>query len=167
NSRCYCYLSSPLRLLLAAPPAVFVRLTAPCFILSLPISLTTPKNSRAIPSTTGTRSPSTLPAWIIRRLPKANIARLANNLAPDAPAAPWPLSTSRSSTPSMRSSVNTGATPEFSLPLTHFQPPPQWDRRRTIRSFLFSHHRDRKSTRLNSSHDQISYAVFCLKKKKK
>src|SRR3982751_7006193 len=25
---------------------------------------------------------------------------------------------------------------------------------------------DRKSTRLNSSHDQISYAVFCLKKKK-
>src|SRR2546428_1917682 len=26
---------------------------------------------------------------------------------------------------------------------------------------------DRKSTRLNSSHDQISYAVFCLKKKKK
>src|SRR2546428_6111228 len=31
----------------------------------------------------------------------------------------------------------------------------------TIRSGL-----DRKSTRLNSSHDQISYAVFCLKKKK-
>ena len=27
--------------------------------------------------------------------------------------------------------------------------------------------KDRKSTRLNSSHDQISYAVFCLKKKKK
>src|SRR2546421_3321981 len=26
---------------------------------------------------------------------------------------------------------------------------------------------DRKSTRLNSSHDQISYAVFCLKKKMK
>src|SRR2546427_8283770 len=38
---------------------------------------------------------------------------------------------------------------------------------------LFSHiaklaeARDRKSTRLNSSHSQISYAVFCLKKKKK
>src|SRR5688572_31672413 len=31
-----------------------------------------------------------------------------------------------------------------------------------------SHRRgDRKSTRLNSSHSQISYAVFCLKKKKK
>src|SRR5690606_41937819 len=28
-------------------------------------------------------------------------------------------------------------------------------------------HRDRKSTRLNSSHVKISYAVFCLKKKKK
>src|SRR2546422_2241996 len=28
-------------------------------------------------------------------------------------------------------------------------------------------HRDRKSTRLNSSHGYISYAVFCLKKKKK
>src|SRR5690554_7214805 len=28
-------------------------------------------------------------------------------------------------------------------------------------------HRDRKSTRLNSSHVRISYAVFCLKKKKK
>src|SRR2546430_8908474 len=30
---------------------------------------------------------------------------------------------------------------------------------------LFSYPRDRKSTRLNSSHSQISYAVFCLKKK--
>src|SRR2546421_5777930 len=33
-------------------------------------------------------------------------------------------------------------------------------------AFSTSHRRrDRKSTRLNSSHDQISYAVFCLKKK--
>src|SRR4051794_41232590 len=30
-----------------------------------------------------------------------------------------------------------------------------------------SHRADRKSTRLNSSHPSISYAVFCLKKKKK
>src|SRR2546427_8885274 len=30
-----------------------------------------------------------------------------------------------------------------------------------------AHAPDRKSTRLNSSHSQISYAVFCLKKKKK
>src|SRR2546427_3052634 len=34
------------------------------------------------------------------------------------------------------------------------------------RPFLGESHRDRKSTRLNSSHSQISYAVFCLKKKK-
>src|SRR5688572_33357092 len=31
----------------------------------------------------------------------------------------------------------------------------------------FARRVDRKSTRLNSSHSQISYAVFCLKKKKK
>src|SRR5688572_31567940 len=31
---------------------------------------------------------------------------------------------------------------------------------------LRARRRDRKSTRLNSSHSQISYAVFCLKKKK-
>src|SRR2546421_4723044 len=41
--------------------------------------------------------------------------------------------------------------------------------RRPPRSTLFSYttlfRSDRKSTRLNSSHDQISYAVFCLKKK--
>src|SRR2546430_4297983 len=29
---------------------------------------------------------------------------------------------------------------------------------------MLTHRRDRKSTRLNSSHSQISYAVFCLKK---
>src|SRR5689334_25408568 len=37
-------------------------------------------------------------------------------------------------------------------------------------STVWDHHRrdeDRKSTRLNSSHSSISYAVFCLKKKKK
>src|SRR2546430_9420197 len=42
--------------------------------------------------------------------------------------------------------------------------------RRTSRSTRPSRRvrpRDRKSTRLNSSHSQISYAVFCLKKKKK
>src|SRR5205809_5592419 len=32
---------------------------------------------------------------------------------------------------------------------------------------FFDGQRDRKSTRLNSSHGYISYAVFCLKKKKK
>src|SRR2546428_1438249 len=36
---------------------------------------------------------------------------------------------------------------------------------RTYLALLAAAQRDRKSTRLNSSHDQISYAVFCLKKK--
>src|SRR2546429_9966419 len=33
--------------------------------------------------------------------------------------------------------------------------------------FVYGQAQDRKSTRLNSSHGYISYAVFCLKKKKK
>src|SRR2546426_2212485 len=37
----------------------------------------------------------------------------------------------------------------------------------SIVSFSQSHISDRKSTRLNSSHLVISYAVFCLKKKKR
>src|SRR4051794_41708676 len=37
----------------------------------------------------------------------------------------------------------------------------------TNRKRACSRSRDRKSTRLNSSHPSISYAVFCLKKKKK
>src|SRR3712207_2783385 len=36
-----------------------------------------------------------------------------------------------------------------------------------MQAFLFGTALDRKSTRLNSSHANISYAVFCLKKKKK
>src|SRR2546426_12814819 len=40
-------------------------------------------------------------------------------------------------------------------------------RRRRQRSRSLSECRDRKSTRLNSSHLVISYAVFCLKKKSK
>src|SRR2546430_13671470 len=36
----------------------------------------------------------------------------------------------------------------------------------TIEPNTVFYRRDRKSTRLNSSHSQISYAVFCLKKKK-
>src|SRR2546430_7939522 len=36
-----------------------------------------------------------------------------------------------------------------------------------LASFETPNPSDRKSTRLNSSHSQISYAVFCLKKKKK
>src|SRR5687768_18013300 len=39
-------------------------------------------------------------------------------------------------------------------------------RRETKVRIPAAHRRDRKSTRLNSSHGYISYAVFCLKKKK-
>src|SRR2546430_8789763 len=45
-----------------------------------------------------------------------------------------------------------------------------WRRRlisRNKKDLCFHTYEDRKSTRLNSSHSQISYAVFCLKKKKK
>src|SRR2546430_3113572 len=38
--------------------------------------------------------------------------------------------------------------------------------RKRARAVLRGRDADRKSTRLNSSHSQISYAVFCLKKKK-
>src|SRR2546427_5383809 len=44
-------------------------------------------------------------------------------------------------------------------------PAPNWPRPSKARHPTCK--RDRKSTRLNSSHSQISYAVFCLKKKKK
>src|SRR3989440_3312775 len=47
-----------------------------------------------------------------------------------------------------------------SRPLLVFSDCREAGRRQIVRG------RDRKSTRLNSSHDQISYAVFCLKKKK-
>src|SRR2546430_13430060 len=40
------------------------------------------------------------------------------------------------------------------------------DTARTLTRLLVNVVEDRKSTRLNSSHSQISYAVFCLKKKR-
>src|SRR2546426_6762486 len=48
---------------------------------------------------------------------------------------------------------------------THWREPDLsiWEPRQEPKHFVF---RDRKSTRLNSSHLVISYAVFCLKKKK-
>src|SRR2546421_8854380 len=45
-----------------------------------------------------------------------------------------------------------------------FRGPHGWE---AFEKRVFVKEQDRKSTRLNSSHDQISYAVFCLKKKKK
>src|SRR2546430_11567247 len=43
----------------------------------------------------------------------------------------------------------------------------QWARTEPGFQQSAGNYEDRKSTRLNSSHSQISYAVFCLKKKKK
>src|SRR3989442_11739855 len=40
-----------------------------------------------------------------------------------------------------------------------------WGQKRGLTPVMYVHQRDRKSTRLNSSHVRISYAVFCLKKK--
>src|SRR5690554_7482438 len=51
-----------------------------------------------------------------------------------------------------------------SLQLT-LQKTPAWDRMQLV-SVSVDPEQDRKSTRLNSSHVRISYAVFCLKKKK-
>src|SRR3712207_8345627 len=47
------------------------------------------------------------------------------------------------------------------------EPPAAGHRREPDGTSAPAGHRDRKSTRLNSSHANISYAVFCLKKKKK
>src|SRR5574341_1846150 len=50
------------------------------------------------------------------------------------------------------------------LPICPLEPPPHAERARRDPA---ARRADRKSTRLNSSHQLISYAVFCLKKKKK
>src|SRR2546430_12868470 len=53
-------------------------------------------------------------------------------------------------------------------PIAKPTPVLRWDTSRlTPRAVSQRRTGDRKSTRLNSSHSQISYAVFCLKKKKK
>src|SRR5690242_20870440 len=51
-------------------------------------------------------------------------------------------------------------------PLELEQQPHRGGRHREPAPNLHPHRLDRKSTRLNSSHMSISYAVFCLKKKK-
>src|SRR2546430_9773386 len=61
--------------------------------------------------------------------------------------------------------VQTCALPIYTPRAVRKRPSPRCSRRKG-RSPTASSGRDRKSTRLNSSHSQISYAVFCLKKKK-
>src|SRR5437764_3006826 len=55
-----------------------------------------------------------------------------------------------------------GVAPGYVAGFRHGVPPPRW-RDRSARDVSSQ---DRKSTRLNSSHRCISYAVFCLKKKR-
>src|SRR2546430_13689025 len=67
-------------------------------------------------------------------------------------------------------STSTTASPVRCPPFTSAARAPSFTRARPARSIAAglstgSPARDRKSTRLNSSHRQISYAVFCLKKK--
>src|SRR2546430_9768580 len=55
--------------------------------------------------------------------------------------------------------------PDPALPATPVRILADADRARLPGGAAAAHEQDRKSTRLNSSHSQISYAVFCLKKK--
>src|SRR5688572_32118311 len=65
--------------------------------------------------------------------------------------------------PTSVSSLRIVHPPGISLGRTITTPPLQANRRRRRTDrFARSNNQDRKSTRLNSSHSQISYAVFCL-----
>src|SRR2546427_6040853 len=68
--------------------------------------------------------------------------------------------------PYRRSSDLSGAPGRCPLLLLRVRPPGRRPRAPPHRPPPRRPVRDRKSTRLNSSHSQISYAVFCLKKKK-
>src|SRR5690606_39687598 len=79
---------------------------------------------------------------------------------------------SSSAAPRHLHSFPTRRSSDLPLPLPHRRPPlgerPGGGRVRpqSLRHRGLGHRGDRKSTRLNSSHVKISYAVFCLKKKK-
>src|SRR3712207_8221291 len=59
-----------------------------------------------------------------------------------------------------------GRRTERDVAAAHPSGAPRAQQRRALRRLRSREDRDRKSTRLNSSHANISYAVFCLKKKK-
>src|SRR6266496_3856368 len=59
------------------------------------------------------------------------------------------------------------ALPVFSVQAVGTPNQSGWEARRILSAVQTWGIADRKSTRLNSSHVEISYAVFCLKKKKK
>src|SRR5699024_12174913 len=77
----------------------------------------------------------------------------------------------REMTKSIRNKFDTNTYDSLKKEIRNLKPPM---RQQVIRAFSIYFHliniaeqKDRKSTRLNSSHVSISYAVFCLKKKKK
>src|SRR3989442_4184065 len=94
-----------------------------------------------------------------------SVRQIASNEAQFRAALPVPPYTTRSSgrsaTSGSRLFINIRRAASWTHPLQDFAVPRGAFTRRI---FL---HGDRKSTRLNSSHVRISYAVFCLKKKKK
>src|SRR5688572_31362857 len=79
---------------------------------------------------------------------RSTVGPLEQSAKPSSPENPIPRRTA---------SAQPVTPPEFRPPAT----------RGTVRLQVTLNSEDRKSTRLNSSHSQISYAVFCLKKKKK
>src|SRR5688572_5923668 len=99
------------------------------------------------------------------------IAVISLTAAAQAPSRPWIHPMTAWGDPDL-----TGMWPVTHLNGTPVQRPAQFGDRRLLTDQEFNERqkqialtteRDRKSTRLNSSHSQISYAVFCLKKKKK
>src|SRR6266542_4136928 len=93
------------------------------------------------------------------RDPRASASRSRMSGAPIAtPGARSPIRTA--------SALHEGTSPSGSPPRTASIPPFAYARPHGGDRELPQEPRDRKSTRLNSSHGSISYAVFCLKKKK-
>src|SRR2546422_4981169 len=78
----------------------------------------------------------------------------------------FPYTTLFRSLDTIAGTVFTAGSGEFEGTLTAYQTcyDPTWGRHKA-RTFPVPGKQDRKSTRLNSSHGYISYAVFCLKKK--
>src|SRR2546430_13714083 len=66
-----------------------------------------------------------------------------------------------------RSKIGDSGVAAISFQCLHGDPLPSKAMKLEEAILRFGREKDRKSTRLNSSHSQISYAVFCLKKKKK
>src|SRR5215471_6666941 len=84
-----------------------------------------------------------------------------------AKAAPGPLSALAAAITTFAARALAGPRLAFALIAESVEPDLDLARTAYRRALAAQFERDRKSTRLNSSHVEISYAVFCLKKKKK